>query len=140
MRILRDTPSPRALLPVAWVMMGLFMFAPGKALAQGAIYEPGELTSQPKIADANQARTAILRSYTSALQEAGLEGKVDVAFVVNTDGSVDGSSITVVSSPADGLSEAAKVAVAKIQFVPGEKDGQKVRCQVVMPIRYTRGE
>jgi TonB family protein len=121
-------------------MMGLFMFAPGKALAQGAIYEPGELTSQPKIADANQARTAILRSYTSALQEAGLEGKVDVAFVVNTDGSVDGSSITVVSSPADGLSEAAKVAVAKIQFVPGEKDGQKVRCQVVMPIRYTRGE
>jgi len=136
----RDLCSPRALMSLVWVLMGLVFFTPTEVLAQGAIYEANELSQQPKIADANQARTAITRSYSRALQEAGLEGKVDVAFVVNADGSVDASSITVVSSPDEGLAEAARVAVAKIKFVPGEKDGQKVRCQVVMPIRYTRSD
>jgi len=86
-----------------------------------------------------QARNAILRSYTSALQEAGLEGEVHVAFIVNADGSVDSGSITVVRSPAEGLSKAAEVAVTKLRFQPGQKDGQAVRCEVMIPIKYTRG-
>ena len=76
---------------------------------------------------------------TLSAQEAGLEGEVQVAFIVNADGTVDASSITVVSSPSDGLSKAAEVAVTKLKFQPGQKDGKPVRCEVLIPIKYTRG-
>jgi TonB family protein len=103
------------------------------------VYKAGEVAEQPRIADADQARNAILRSYTSALQGVGLEGEVHVASIVNTDGCVDPASITVVSSPAEGLAKAAEVAVTKLKFQPGKKDGQPVRCEVLVPIKYTRG-
>ena len=116
------------------------LYMPQELSAQGAVYEASELSEQPKIADAGQARQAIIRSYSQSLQDAGLEGRVQVAFVVNEDGSVDEKSIRVVSSPDDGLSKAAEVAVRKLKFQPGKKDGQAVRCQVVMPIQYRSGD
>jgi len=136
--------TKREILFSKTLMTGLFLavaclYTPQDLSAQGAIYEPSELSEQPKIADAGQARQAIIRSYSQSLQSAGLEGRVQVAFVVNTDGSVDEGSIKVVSSPDDGLSKAAEVAVRKLKFQPGKKDGQAVRCQVVMPIQYKAG-
>lgn len=80
-----------------------------------------------------------MRSYSSSLQRQGLEGRVEVAFVVNTDGSVDAASVKVLRSPAEGLSEAAVAAVARIKFKPGQVDGTDVRCQVAMPISYVLG-
>ena len=115
------------------------LVVPSILSAQETVYKSGDLTEQPKIADAKQARSAILRSYTNALQDAGLEGEVHVAFIVNTDGSVDASSIKVISSPADALAKAAEVAVTRLKFRPGQKDGQAVRCEVLIPIKYSRG-
>lgn len=117
----------------------VFLALPAGLVGQEPVYKAGELTAQPKIADAKQARSAILRSYTAALQEAGLEGEVHIAFIVNADGTVDASSITVVSSPAEALGKAAEVAVTKLMFQPGQKDGRAVRCEVLIPIKYTRG-
>ncbi len=128
----------RALLAVVFLAVSV-LYAPEAVSAQDAVYQASELSEQPKIADARQARNAILRSYSSSLQEAGVEGRVEVAFVVNTDGSVDETSVTVVNSPAEGLSRAAEVAVKKLKFQPGKMNGQPVRCQVVMPIQYSRG-
>jgi len=138
MRMQREILKLATWLPVLCLTAGLYAF-PRTLSAQETVYKSGQLTEQPKIADAKQARSAILRSYTSQLQEAGLEGEVQVAFIVNADGTVDASSITVVSSPSDGLSKAAEVAVTKLKFQPGQKDGKPVRCEVLIPIKYTRG-
>jgi TonB family protein len=138
MRMHREILKLATWLPVLCLTAGLYAF-PQTLSAQETVYKSGQLTEQPKIADAKQARSAILRSYTTQLQEAGLEGEVQVAFIVNADGTVDASSITVVSSPADGLSKAAEVAVTRLKFQPGQKDGKPVRCEVLIPIKYTRG-
>ncbi len=135
---LRDMLRPKRFLPAVYMAAGLLAF-PMVASAQETIYQPNQLSEQPKIADANQARTAISRTYTSALQNAGLEGRVEVTFVVNPDGSVDQSSIKILKTPDEALGKAAEVAVARIRFQPGKKEGQAVKCQVVMPITYARG-
>jgi len=138
MRTQREILFRRALLAVVFLAVGS-LYTPEIVSAQDAVYQAAELTEQPKIADARQARNAILRSYSSQLQEAGVEGRVEVAFVVNADGSVDESSVQVMNSPAEGLAQAAEVAVKKLKFQPGKKDGQAVRCQVMMPSQYSRG-
>jgi TonB family protein len=138
MRIRKEVLKLITWFPVLCLTAGLYVF-PQSVSAQEEVFKAGQVTEQPKIADAKQARNAILRSYTSQLQEQGLEGEVQVAFIVNIDGSVDAGSITVVSSPADGLSKAAEVAVTKLKFQPGQKDGKPVRCEVLIPIKYTRG-
>ncbi len=125
-------------LVAGWALAGVLAL-PTLVLAQETVFQPNQLSEQPKIADANQARTAITRSYSSALQDAGLEGRVEVSFIVNTDGSVDQASIQVIKAPTEALGKAAEVAVARIKFQPGKKDGQAVRCQVAMPIVYAKG-
>jgi TonB family protein len=111
----REILFRRALLAVVFLAVG-FLYMPETVSAQDAVYQMAELTEQPKIADARQARNAILRSYNSRLQDAGVEGRVEVSFVVNTDGSVDEASVQVVNSPAEGLSQAAQVAVKRLKF------------------------
>lgn len=122
-------------MPVCLLALGLGL-APTSGAGQETVYQASELSKKPTIADANQARTAIMRSYSTRLQESGVQGRVQVAFVVKADGKVDAESVQIIQSPADALSEAAKVAVARIQFKPGEKDGTPVPCRVVMPISY----
>jgi TonB family protein len=138
MQTQREILSPKVLLVAAWMLVGLVAL-PVATAAQEVVYQTNQLTEQPKIADAGQARTAITRSYTAALQQAGLEGRVELAFIVNPDGSVDQESIQVLKTPHDSLGKAAEVAVARIKFQPGKKDGQAVRCQVLMPIVYAAG-
>ena len=131
----REMLPPTASLILAWLFASLLL-VPGTVVGQEVVYQASELTEQPRIANANQARKAITRSYSARLKEAGLEGRVEVAFVVNPDGSVDAESVRVLRSPADDLSAAAVAAVARIKFQPGELDGTAVRCQVAMPISY----
>jgi TonB family protein len=107
--------------------------------AQSATYLPEQVAEQPRIADAGQARTAISRSYSASLQDAGLEGRVEVAFVVDADGSVDASTIRVINTPAPALGKAAEAAVARIRFRPAQKDGQAVRCHAGLAVVYQRG-
>ncbi len=138
---MREMPSlsgPVLVLALA-LLMGGNLLLPRAAAGQEPVYKPDQVSEQPKIADPSQAKTAISRSYTLALQEMGLEGRVEVAFIVNADGTVDPASIRVIKSPAEALAKAAEVAVAKIKFQPAKKDGQPVRCEAVMAVVYQRG-
>lgn len=135
----RKILRPMILVPMACLAMGLCL-APTSGAAQETVYQTSELTQQPSVADANQARTAIMRSYSTRLQEAGVQGRVQVAFVVKADGNVDAESVQIIQSPSDALSAAAKVAVARIKFKPGQKDGSPVPCRVVMPISYGQAD
>jgi protein TonB len=122
-------------MPVVLAAVAL-MLLPCLATAQETIYQASDLTEQPKIKDAQQARTVIMRSYNTHLQNAGFQGRVELTFVVKADGTVDPESVEILRSPADALSSAAKAAVARIQFQPGKKDGTAVACRVAMPISY----
>lgn len=128
----------------AVVVSGVFLALTSLALAlpaaaQDMPFQPDQVSEQPKISDPVQARTAISRSYAPALQDAGVEGRVEVAFIVNADGAVDPTSIRVLNTPPQALVKAAEAAVARIKFVPAVKDGSKVRCHAALAVVYQRG-
>lgn len=126
-------------LPTACLLAAGTFLAPAFAAAQDATYLPEQVSEQPRIADAGQARTAISRSYAPSLQDAGLEGRVEVTFVVNEDGTVDASTVQVISTPAPALGKAAEAAVTRIRFRPAQKDGKAVRCHAGLAVVYQRG-
>lgn len=138
MNPVRWSPLGRALLTAVGLMAAALLH-PAVSEAQEATYTQEQVSEQPRIADASQARTAISRSYSTSLQEAGVEGRVEVVFVVNADGSVDASSIQVTSAPAPALGKAAEAAVARIRFRPAQKDGQAVRCHAGLAVVYQKG-
>lgn len=138
MNPLRWSPVGRA-LPIAAGLMAAALLLPAASAAQEVTYTQEQVSETPRIADASQARTAISRSYSASLQEAGVEGRVEVVFVVNADGSVDPSTIQVTSTPAAALGKAAEAAVARIRFRPAQKDGQAVRCHAGLAVVYQKG-
>lgn len=138
MNPVRWSPLGRALLTAVGLMAAALLL-PAASAAQETTYTPEQVSETPRIADAGQARTAISRSYSASLQEAGLEGRVEVTFVVNADGSVDASTVQVMSAPAPALGKAAEAAVARIRFRPAQKDGQAVRCHAGLAVVYQRG-
>jgi len=73
--------------------------------------------------------------YPDIAKDAGLEGMVVVAFVVENDGSI--SNVQVVRGIADLLDkEALRVINNMPSWKPGEQNGQKVRVSYTVPIRF----
>ena len=122
----------------ALLVLGLFALQATDVSAQ-EIYDITQLSEKPRIASPMAAQRAIQSAYPKALQAAGTSGKVVLQFVVQSDGRVDGASITVQDAQHPGLAEAAKKAVERIQFVPGVADGNKVATRVVFPISFEAG-
>lgn len=112
----------------------LALFAPSSANAQ--VYAAAELTEAPRIESPSQAVRAIQKSYPAFLRDAGLGGRVQLAFVVRADGSVDPTSVRVLSEERDGLGDAARKAITEIRFKPGKKNGEPVAAEVTIPIAY----
>lgn len=112
--------------------------APTAATAQ-QIYEVSQLSEKPRIASPMAAQQAIQKAYPRTLQARGIQGRVVLQFVVKSDGHVDPASVVVQQSEADGLSDAAKQAIEKIQFVPGMVSGSAVATRVVFPITFVAG-
>jgi len=69
MRNQLEEPNLGASLSALGLNFGILVF-PSVLSAQQPVNKAGEVTEQPRIGDANQARKAILRSCTSALQDA----------------------------------------------------------------------
>jgi TonB family protein len=78
--------------------------------------------------------------YPDSLREAGVEGRVVVAGVVETDGSVDPASVAVVTSTHAGFEEVATDWLAQGTFSPGAIDGRSVRVRVEVPIEFRLSE
>ncbi len=109
--------------------------APEAGVAQ--VYTPDQLSEMPQIDSPRDAMQAIQESYPRRLRDRGIEGRVQVSFVVNSDGRVDPESVEVVQSENSELKDAAMQAVRQIRFRPGRKDGSAVAARVVIPIAYT---
>ncbi len=127
----RTIPSMIALVAIA------FTFASGSS-AQ-TVYELSQLTEKPRIASPMAAQQAIQKAYPRSLQSRGVGGKVTLQFELTASGSVDAASIVVQSADNEELANAARTAVANIEFVPGMVDGSAVRTRVIFPIVFASG-
>ena len=91
------------------------------------VEEPPELIGG--LATLQQAVT-----YPASAKADGVEGRVMVEFVVDTDGSV--ANPVVVRSPDDRLSEAALSAVRQARFTPGRQKGEAVKVRFALPVSF----
>ena len=73
--------------------------------------------------------------YPEAAKEKGVEGTVAVKFIVETDGSV--SDVEILRGIGAGCDqEAVRVVSETKDWSPGIKDGQKVRTEMRLPVRF----
>ena len=126
--------APRWLPVFGLALLALFV-VPSAGSAQ--VFTPDQLSEMPQIDAPRAALQAIQQSYPSRLRDRGIEGRVQVSFVVTADGSVDPASVEVVQTENQELGAAAITAVRQIKFKPGKKDGSAVASRVVIPIAYT---
>jgi TonB family protein len=73
--------------------------------------------------------------YPDSCMKEGIQGKVILQFVVNTDGSI--VDVKPVRSPHPALTEAAIQIVKKMpRWIPAEHEGKKVRCRFNLPFMF----
>ncbi len=77
------------------------------------------------------ARDAVMPQYPDALRSAGIEGTVDVEFVVDTAGRVDSSTVEIRRATNDIFAAAVRAAAPRMRYLPAQIGGHPVR-QLVM--------
>lgn len=101
----------------------------GKVQSLGEIFKLSDLDKQP---------TAVFQPappYPFELKRSGVEGSVNVEFIVDAQGEV--VQARAVSSTHPGFEEAAVVGVLRWKFRPGMKAGRRVNTRMFVPIRFT---
>jgi TonB family protein len=110
--------------------------APAAAAAQDKVYGVEELTTKPKVASMTKTAQLVQRSYPDKLKAAGVDGTVQVEFVVGPDGKVEAGSVQVVAASVPAFGDAAKEVASKLEFQPGKVNDAPVRARVLLPIVY----
>lgn len=72
--------------------------------------------------------------YPSDAKKAGIEGKIFVKAIINEKGDVAETSI--LEGENEMLIKAAINAVKTVKFSPGEKNGKKVKAEIIVPIVF----
>ncbi|HEY2805266.1 MAG TPA: TonB family protein [Gemmatimonadales bacterium] len=80
--------------------------------------------------------TCISPSYPPVLQQAGIEGRVLVEFVIDTTGRAERASLRTVSTSHPLFEAPARTAVMSCRFKPGRIQGRAVRVRVQQPINF----
>jgi len=75
--------------------------------------------------------------YPSDLRQAGVQGRVVAAFIVDTTGRPEADSFRTLKSPDPAFTEAVKRAVLASRFRPGEIAGIRVRQRVIVPFDFS---
>ncbi|HEU4631274.1 MAG TPA: TonB family protein [Gemmatimonadaceae bacterium] len=128
--------SARKFFVRALVACALVAGLPALSAAQEKVYTAAELTTRPKIASMTRTAQLVQRSYPEKLKSAGVNGTVEVQFVVGPDGKVEGGTVEVVAATVPALAAAAKSVAEKIEFEPGKVNDAPVRTRVLLPIVY----
>lgn len=110
--------------------------APHTLRAQGEAHDMSELETLPKFSSTGAAARLIQRSYPEAMKRAGINGTVQLEFVVDEKGKVEPNTVQVVAASIPALGEAAKSIADKIEFTPGTIKGEPVRARVLLPLVY----
>ena len=75
--------------------------------------------------------------YPEALKTAGVEGEVQVSFVIDTTGRADISTVRVLKTTQSRFTDAVLKALPHMRFFPAEIGGRKVRQLVQLPFLFT---
>ena len=95
------------------------------------VYSEGDLSDSPVPLHFPQP------VYPPALKAAGIEGTVQVQYVVDAEGHVEPGSITVVSTDHPFMAESVREALAGSRFRPGKVAGVAVRTLVRQAVRFS---
>jgi len=103
-------------------------------VVEGEVFLAAEVDETPTVAPGAQCQGA----FPEVMKQAGINGKVTMQFVVNTDGHVDAGSFKVVSSTHKAFEESARQGImgSKCTFKPGKSRGQPVRVLVQVPMAF----
>jgi len=96
----------------------------GAVLAQAEVDQPAEAIHQPK------------PRYPPALQQAGIEGRVLVEFIIDTLGHVEPTSVRVVESSNMGFETAAGETLRRSVFRPARVQGRPVRQRAIQAVAF----
>lgn len=129
-------PFPARLALVA--VLALVASVP--AAAQDKTFDVAEVEKKPSLKSPQMAAKAIEGSYPDALRSRRIGGQVMLEFVVMPDGKVDDTSVKVVAATVGALGDAAKDAIRRIAFNPGQVGDTPVRTLVRLPIEYRPDE
>ncbi len=125
--------SPALLLALAFLATPAFaQDAPDGAGPRGLASDTTGLAMPELVGGLN----ALVRTidYPDAAEEAGVEGRVVVSFVVTEQGEVESAEVTAEVHP--DLDAAALAAVERARFVPAHRDGHPIRVRLALPITF----
>jgi TonB family protein len=117
---------------VAAILSGLLLIAFAAQAQQSAPVSIEETHPQPRL----HAGTCRTPTYPNVLKQAGIQGPVVIAFVIDTSGSVDSSSFRVVSTAHPLFSRPARQATASCRYSPGRLAGHAVRVQMTRTVNF----
>ena len=105
--------------------------APGTVVRYAPVYEIAVVEEQPALIEPGTLE------YPPLLQQAGIEGRAVLEFVLDPQGRVEPATITVVTSSHPGFATAALASLRRMRFSPGRVNGRGVRVLVRMPFDFT---
>ena len=98
--------------------------APSGAIGESTVDEPVRV------------RVESMPRYPAVLRAIGVEGIVEMEFVVDTTGRADLATVRVISSPDERFTAAVRSALRDARFVPGRYQGRAVRTLVRRAFRF----
>lgn len=99
-------------------------------------YNLDEVEEKPRLANPDELRYALSRSYPPDLRDFGIEGQVTVKMRVDETGWVDPSLMEVVESTDPRFSLATRAALRQARFTPARIHGTTVPSWVIIPISW----
>ncbi|MFN8652558.1 MAG: energy transducer TonB [Gemmatimonadales bacterium] len=87
-------------------------------------FVPAEMLVQPKLV------------YPAALQAAGIPGRAELQFVIDTTGLIEAPSVTVLTATHEAFANAARESIAEVRFAPARYGGRAVRQLSRLPIKF----
>jgi TonB family protein len=92
-------------------------------------------TVRPEIKDRTRAMRIIMRNYSKELQDAGIDGTVNVSMCIDTSGRVR-NALVEKSSGHRALDAAALAAAREIEFTPARNNDEVVPVWIAFPILF----
>jgi len=92
---------------------------------------------KPQLQNGPEVQRLLQRLYPPLLRDAGITGQVQMKFVVNAQGRVEATSVSVVNASHDQFGEASTKVVEKMRFRPAKVGGRAVPVLVQIPISWT---
>lgn len=91
-------------------------------------FVPAEMLVAPKLV------------YPAALEAAGIPGRAELQFIIDTAGTIEAPSIQVLAATHEAFAVAARESLAEVRFIPAHYGGHLVRQLSKIPFRFTLKE